>query len=327
LPKNVDAVFVTTPDTTHCDVASYWLGRARWVFVEKPFDASARRVAQFCRELVGQGVTQVFAVDHYFVRCNQAAADEKYFLGRLLTPDSGRAPQGDVTRFEFSMTEPPLKDERGNYDPRPARERALSLQTGMVFDLGAHALPVLQPFIDLTKPMELTEVWAGVSEGLRGILFSGAESFSIATVQGSTRPATGKPSGPIEGKFILGKDVGAKPAKYLWLEGPGGKLRFDLVNYHVYHERVSGDTEPVAPLQQNWAQFFVKEVLEGRLPKAIELFRPEGALGVVEFLERWRAACRPRGGGGRRPLRVYEPGAPVADLMNDGFRTLRRGQV
>src|SRR5687768_13588352 len=51
LPASVDAVFVLTPDRTHCDVAEYWLGRAAQVFVEKPFDVSRARVDGFVGKL------------------------------------------------------------------------------------------------------------------------------------------------------------------------------------------------------------------------------------------------------------------------------------
>jgi len=312
LPKRVDVVFVVTPDRTHCDVAEYWLGKARWVFVEKPFDVEARRIKRFCKKLRAQPYTQVFAVDHYFVRCNQAAADEQYFLKRLLT-----TAQDDIISFEFCMTEPPGRDDRGNYNPSAIRERALSVQAGMVFDMGAHALPILLPFVDLNRPIQITGVWAGVSDPLRNILFSGAESFSIARVQGYTRDAAGKSSSPIEGTFIIGKDIGDGARKHLLLEGPKGKVRFDLVHYHVYHEHHNGHVEPLVPLQQNWMQFFVKEVLEGRIPAAVKAFQPESALQVIKFLEAWRNLCQ---NGRTSQLPGYRPGADVSELKNERYR-------
>jgi len=85
-PHEVDAVFVLTPDRTHCNVADYWLGRAGRIFVEKPFDVSAARIGRFCKGLNVQNHSKAFAVDHYFVRCNQAAADADYFAKHLLIP-------------------------------------------------------------------------------------------------------------------------------------------------------------------------------------------------------------------------------------------------
>lgn len=309
LPYHVDAVFVVTPPRTHCDVGEYWLGRALRVFVEKPFDVSTKRIQQFCKKLRAQNDTEVFAVDHYFVRCNQAAADENYFLNRLLTAGSRGSLQGDITAFEFRMTEPALSSTKS------IRERALSIQDGMVFDMGSHALPVLIPFIDINKPIRVTKVWAGVSERLRDIIFSGAETFSAAQIECHTRSTASKPSSqPIVGKFVIGKDIGDRPEKYLRLEGPGGKVKFDLVDYCVYHKDRLENVQPVVPLQQDWVRFFVKEVLEGRTPRAVEIFEPEGALKVIKVMEDWRSLCQSKLNPAL-PLPSYKPGEEVKNLQ------------
>lgn len=327
LPHNVDVVFVVTPDRTHCDVAEYWLGRASRVFVEKPFDVAASRIKQFCQKLRAQSYTEVFAVDHYFVRCNQAAADQNYFLDRLLTTNDVGKLEGYLDWFEFSMTEHPPKDKEGKYDAQPARKRALSLQGGMVFDMGSHALPVLLPFIDIAKGIRVIDVWAGVSQPLRDVFFSGAETFSIASVECYTCETDNKPrSQKIRGRVIIGKDVGKRPEKTLVMRGPGGKVRFDLGSFHVYHELANGTVRPVAPLHQDWTRFFVNEVLEQRVPRAVERFKPEGALSVVELLEDWRAACRRSQRditSGSRPLNFYAPGAALSDLENDRYQVMR----
>ena len=315
LPARVDAVFVVTPDRTHCDVAEFWLDKAKRVFVEKPFDASVKRIEAFCNERRERDRTEVFALDHYFVRCNQVAADNRYFLDRLLPTDDGDLAVGDIMSFEFVLTEPPCKDESGGYDPTPMRRRALSLQGGMAFDLGAHALPMLQPFIDLGQPIEITEVWAGVCEELRGVLFSGAESFAAATVRCRTRGIAGKPSSTIAGTVVVGKDIGESPEKYLLLSGPAGQIRFDLNVYHVYYRPAGGEFSAIGSLQENWARFFVKEILEGRVPAAVDAFRPEGAARVIEFLEQWRARCQ-----GGRVLAGYRPGATVRSLKANDYR-------
>jgi predicted dehydrogenase len=305
LPHNVEAVFVVTPDRTHCEVATYWLGRARRIFVEKPFDTSTERIRELCDRLRSQNSSEVFAVDHYLVRCNQAASEDGYFLRRLLAEGDAGEPLGDISAFEFRMTEPPAKDYTS------LRERALSLQTGMIFDMASHALPVLSPFIDIMKPMKLTAIWAGVSNGLQDIIFSGAETFSAARVECQAR-RTGQ---HVTGEIVIGKDVGDRAEKFLLLEGPAGKVRFDLLNYHVYHERPGGDKIPLVPLQQDWVRFFLKEVMEGRTPMAVRRFQPEGALRVIEFLETWRQSIQRA-----EPLANHQRGSSLSSLRINKFR-------
>lgn len=314
LPRSVDAVFVVTPDRTHCDVATEWLGRARRIFVEKPFDVSTARVQQFCNAMARFPSTETFAVDHYFVRCNQAAVAAEYFLRSLLPLNRTGGLGDDFTSFEFRMTEPP--------EPNNASigARALSMQSGMVMDMGSHALPVLLPFIDLSKPIIAKPIWAGVSRGLRDVMYGGAETFSIADVECQTRSTASKPSSSlIRGRFAVGKDIGDRPEKYLEVSGPRGTIRFDLVNYMV-HEIRQGRETYLAPLQQDWARLFVHEVLDDRVPAAVEMFTPAGALNVVRFLETWRNACRLT--GTRRALELHDRGAPLSSLDNPRYRVL-----
>jgi hypothetical protein len=324
-PTDADVVFVVTPDRTHCDVAEYWLGRARRIFVEKPFDVSARRIAQF-RGRLGQHHTEVFAVDHYFVRCNQAAVDQDYFVKHLLAQGADGRLEGDFTSFEFRMTESP-KVKDGHYDDTDVRRRALSLQAGMVFDLGSHAVPMLIPYFDLQRGIRLRDVWAGRSDRLRDIIFSGAETFSVAELECHTRGTeTKRASSPVHGTFIVGKDIGRRPEKHFILRGPGGELKFDFVGYRVDHTSPGGVVTPVAPLYENWVDFFVAEVLAGRVPKAVERYQPEGAQRVVAFLEEWRGVCQRGSGGVARILAEHTPGASVADLRSPSYQVMAGGK-
>lgn len=311
LPKRVEAVFIATPDTTHCDVAQFWLGRARRIFVEKPFDASSDRIRRLRAAITEtKSPTEVYGIDHYFVRCDQVARDKAYFMDRLLTASGGSA-MGDITGFEFHMTEPPAKNEGD------VRKRALSLQQGMIFDMASHALPVLSPFIDLNRPFEVTEAWAGVSRPMQEILFSGAESFFVATVRAYTQSSAHKSPRLIHGTIAIGKDIGSKPEKHLIIESNKGKMIFDLANYVIEHEPNGSAAEPVAPLHDNWARFFVKEVLADRLPKAVEVFTPQGAERIVRLLEEWRGLCR---NAASDRLAVHEKGADLAALRTARFR-------
>lgn len=319
-PHDVDAVFVVTPDKTHCDVAQFWLGRAKRIFVEKPFDVSADRIRRFRECVTAQTTSEVFGVDHYFVRCNQAAFSQDYFIKHLLDATAGGGLLGDFTGFEFCLTEPPMIT-RGRYDATAVRKRAPSLQGGMVFDLGAHAVPILMPFFDLSAGIRLRKVWAGRCDGLRDVIYSGAETFSIAHVECRTqRTRTKQTSAFIPGTFIVGKDVGDRPQKYFVLKGPRGEVRFDLVRYRVDHTSPTGEVTSLGPLFENWTSFFVEEILKGRVPRAVETFRPSRAEVVVKFLETWRDACQRHAQGQPRTLKEHTPGMPASLLQAPSYQ-------
>jgi len=131
------------------------------------------------------------------------------------------------------MTEPHPQDAHGNYDITRHQARALSLQQGMIFDLGSHALPPLLPFVDIGS-LRVKQVWAGISRQMRSVLYGGAESFSSAEFSGKTRATAYKPASEVTGKIVVGKDIGSKPEKYLLLNGPGGSVRFDFIDNAVY---------------------------------------------------------------------------------------------
>lgn len=320
LPDSVDAVFVATPDRTHCDVAEYWLGRSRRIFVEKPFDTSSARIADFIDAMLRQDTSEVFGVDHYFVRCNQAARDQDYFMQWLFAVEDTERGTIPLEGFEFRMTEPPQIVD-GTYSADAFRSRAPALQEGLAFDMGAHALPLLMPFVTDLNHVSIDHVWAGISEELAKFMYGGGETFSSALVTVPVRqPGLGR-SRRVSGRFVVGKDLDNEPMKQLLLHGPKGSVRFDLVRYHVYAE-VGDETIPLAALQEDWALFFVSEVLEGRIPRAVEKFGPGGAAAIVAFLEEWRLRCRQLGRDSG--LSEYKPGASPEELETPRYASGRR---
>jgi len=92
------------------------------------------------------------------------------------------------------MTEPPKVEER------PCGNERCLCREGWCFDLGSHAVPLLIPFFDLAKGIRLRDVWAGRCDELRDVIYSGAETFSIADVECCTRETgTKRSSGFIRG--------------------------------------------------------------------------------------------------------------------------------
>ncbi len=89
----------------------------------------------------------------------------------------------------------------------------------------------------------------GISGPLRGVLFNGAESFARAEVWAYTRVHAQEQSIPVTATLLVGIDVGEVPTKYLLLQGPGGRIRFDLANYHVFHETEGRHVELLTALQ------------------------------------------------------------------------------
>jgi len=297
LPEYADAVFVTTPDSTHCDVATFWLRRAARVFVEKPFDVSSARIERFCQELRQQGVTEVYAIDHYLVRCEQIERRKNFFLQNL----------DGIESFEFSMTE-----ENSAETLNGVAGRVLSIQEGMIFDMGSHALPVLLPFIDLGRPIEILEVYAGICDDLQKLFFRNAESYSEARVRLWLRPQFG--GGQAKGALIAGKMVGDKPGKHLLLkDAPEKQVTIQLGgDFEVSSRDTSGSSKALGRLNPDWAYLLVQELFNGALPQTVTGFQPEGALSVVRFLEQWRNLSRARSLTGQ-PLPIYKAGneAPV----------------
>ncbi|MGJ5814521.1 Gfo/Idh/MocA family oxidoreductase [Paludibaculum fermentans] len=127
--REVDAVFIVTPDVTHVEIAKHWLGKTPVIFVEKPFDTEAERFrgllySMALSEVEGAYKTAVVGIDHYLLRLSPLL---RYF-GPILTA------LGDgLEDVAFEMTE--------KNPVEPERERTLSLGLGM--DLLPHFAALL----------------------------------------------------------------------------------------------------------------------------------------------------------------------------------------
>jgi len=309
---HADAVIIVTPDVTHCDIAEYWHPRTERIFVEKPFAESSERANRFIGWREGKPGAEVYAIDHYFVRCNQVASDTASFLSRLLPVGPDWNLQKDITGFEFRMTE--------NDSRKSLQERKMSVQAGMVLDMATHAFPCLLPFVDISTIGTPHRVWAGRSADLEDIMHSGAETFSAAEFECVTVPFGRKPgTSRIKGKVIIGKDIGAKPEKYLRIYGPHGtvEIQFDLGQ--VRYIPLDGPPTPIAALYEQWAPLLIDQLAYDQVPTSADMFTPRGAAKVLAILDRWREKFQHGSLEFGQTLPIYERGATVESLLNDKY--------
>lgn len=137
-----DVVFVVTPDFTHCDIATGWLGRTDLVLVEKPFATELADVDRLVRQRGIDSRTTVLGIDHYAAYA-QPLTELLQHAGVVL---------GDGAReLNFLMTE-----------ARPVEAgRDRSLQFGLTLDMVPHLLALLLFFGDLTSVDDVQVLEAG----------------------------------------------------------------------------------------------------------------------------------------------------------------------
>jgi len=268
-------VFVVTPDETHCVAVSEWLGRAANIIVEKPFDVDAERIRRLRTRIDGSS-TKVWGFDHYLVRANQFVRMREYLgVDDFL--------EEKVTSFTFHMFE---ASDRG------MRERAPSLQQGMILDMAIHAQAMLLPFVG-AGGVRLDGVHAGIYDGDkargiapgRSIMRSGMETaaevrFRFDTVYGTEA----------RGVVRVGKCVGARDDKRTWVVGGERGDRtvcLDLGSQIVDFEG-GGVSGPVTSLFARPVALLVREVMEGRSADSLALFSPEVAQEMVSRTAAWR---------------------------------------
>ncbi len=180
----VDGVIVVTWDDTHCAIARKWLGRARWIFIEKPLDSTVQHIDAFETELNQYG-GEVFPVcfDHWRTKALPLRQMIRNVLGWL-----GGAPEEVI----FYLLEPQTIEQEG---------RVHALKRGVILDLFPHCMALLLFFGD-PATLQLDE------GGLKVGRYEGAEidRETFAAIKFTFRSYDGK---LVRGTAYVGKGVKA----------------------------------------------------------------------------------------------------------------------
>lgn len=299
------AVFVVTADNTHCDVAEEWIDRAQNIFVEKPFDIDPERIRRLRRNISSSGIqTVIKGFDHYLVRANQFKKMGTYLgLNEHL--------EGEIHEFRFHMLE---SLDRGMV------ERAASVQSGLVLDMGSHTPALVWPFGD-PNTIRLDSIKAGIYEpnpekGVttsgREIMKSGLETFAeikftFTSIFGGTVKATA----------CVGKCVGMEDEKYVEVIGGRNrdrKVKLDLSNSIV---DFTGGTNPgpVTSLFPEPVLLLVREVMLERASESLALFDPEIGQDITARLKEWQYPIIDYTKDEKNLLPGYKARAPLNDIL------------
>ena len=200
--RDLDAVFIVTPDVTHVEIAKHWLGKTPVIFIEKPFDTEADRFRDLLysmalSEVDGAYKTAVVGIDHYLMRLSPLLN----YLGPIL------AALGDgLAGVAFEMTEEnPIE---------AGRERTLSLGLGM--DLLPHFAALLLLLGPLTM-MDLVRVLCAVQ-----YVPLDRSKFDNETALAGCCRIQDYGGAAFEASFCAGKSV-VPPSKRFRLVGKSGK--------------------------------------------------------------------------------------------------------
>ena len=268
------AVFVVTPDATHCDMVEDWLDRSDSIIVEKPFDVDHKRIREL-RANIDRSSCTVRGFDHYLVRANQfAKGRDRLAVDRHL--------ERTLKSFTFHML------EAGD---RRLVGRQASLQSGMVLDMGVHGIALLSAFGD-PATIQLRGVKAGVYEPNKGITTSGRELLSsgmetFAEIRFDFTSIYGEAA---IGIVRVGKCVGERDEKYVEIVGGkdgNRKIRLDMQSFIV--DFSDGGVEgPITSLFCNPVHLLVREVIGERASETLALFTPAEAERIIEAVNGWR---------------------------------------
>jgi predicted dehydrogenase len=202
-----DAVFVVTPDKTHCTIATEWLRWAPLIFVEKPFDVSPSAVEALIAAHGDRDGMNVLGVDHYQLYATPMLP----LIGGVV-----EALGGAITDVEFLMCE-----HNG-----VETERIPTLQLGLTMDLLCHLLALLLPFTDLNSLDAIDIPERARYRTPAGSPQFGAETFSRTTFTAADciDQTTRFPCRATVGKGLQ------QAVKYIQLLGANGRsLRIDFL--------------------------------------------------------------------------------------------------
>jgi predicted dehydrogenase len=249
----VDAVFIATPDETHCEIARKWLGRAKWIFIEKPLDSSVENIEALEEDLNQYGGEVVpLGFDHYRAKALPLRQMIQSFLGWF---------RSSPEQLIFYLLESETIEEES---------RAHTLKRGLILDLFPHCLSLLMFFGD-PSTFQLDNMKVGRYEGAQ------IDKETFAAIKFTLKSHDNK---PLRGTAYIGKGVkGVKglrragkiseagPRKLLEVYGPDGRIvRLDFLrDNNTLSIEQGGQEQVVAGLIDPPHNFLVDSLIFNRL--------------------------------------------------------------
>ncbi len=291
-----DIVIIATPDYMHVQNVQEWRGRAesaKLILVEKPFSDASYELRRLEGEIEvsnrPEDIQFLFGLDHYLLY-----ASDLLTLGAEIDDHLG-----EFESIGFSMTE---------QDPIEA-VRLRSLQSGLIFDMGAHFLAIATVLGEASSLENPGVSWRGTHlfdpfEELQGRVY-----FSETAAQ--LHISACRPGSRIEANGRVGKAAG-EDSKYVRLASRSGErsIRLDLTQRPSPIElHIDGEAVAELPTQRGGGC-----TRHGRIVEAIVAGQPlllslllslNECLMIVDGLEQLRLQAL--------ALPVYEPGAPAWD--------------
>lgn len=246
IPRNIDYVFIVTPDRCHCEVAEFWLN---WlsttgkIFIEKPLDASIEVAEQLKAKILNKNV--IYGFDHYLASLYPFLRREPQYLAKI----------GNIESLEVSILE-------NNVIPP---YRVQTLKEGAIFDLFPHILAVSAAVVE--KKLAPTEAILQKVEVKERALAKykscpiSRETFARIEFLVANKRVTS----------VVGKGIGKTPDKQMIIHGAhGGNIEVDFQG-----DSFSVNGEPRRNLESKPVESFLEAVLEGK--------RIDCAPGVLSF--------------------------------------------
>lgn len=268
--RNVDYVFILTPDRCHCEVAEFWLSRLSTngkVFIEKPLDASTKAVKQLKTKILNKDV--VYGFDHYLASLYPFLRRERQYLTRI----------GEIESLEIKIWE----------NTGIPSEKADTLKEGVILDLFPHVLAVsaavvegkLAPTEGILQNLQKAGCTDGARAKYKGWPFSSETCARIEFFVGDKK-VTGR----------VGKGIGREPDKRMVIHGTnGGNIEIDFQNYSV--DGKDGD------LDSKHVESFLETVLAGSsIDSAPGVLSFGAAFAILKWLSDSRGRIKMRKGPG-----------------------------